>query len=105
MYQVVLCTCPDNVIAKKIAQDLMGNKLAACVNISPEITSIYSWQDKIECDNEVQLIIKSKAELFKQLCENINAIHPYDTVEIIALNIQQGDENYLNWIANSVKKI
>lgn len=105
MYQVVLCTCPDKVVAERIAQNLVGEKLAACVNILPEITSIYSWQDKIECDNEVQLIIKSKAELFEQLCENIHTVHPYQTVEIIALNIQQGDENYLNWIANSVKKI
>ncbi len=105
MYQVVLCTCPNKIIAEKIAQNLVGEKLAACVNILPDITSIYSWQGKIERNSEVQLFIKTKSVLFDQLCTSINAIHPYETVEIIALNIQQGDEHYLNWIANSVKKI
>jgi len=105
MYQVVLCTCPDKVIAEKIAKHLVVDKLAACVNILPDITSIYSWQENIECAHEVQLLIKSKAVLFDQLCKSINSLHPYETVEIIALNIQQGDEKYLNWIANSVKKI
>ena len=64
MYQVVLCTCPNKVIAKEIAHDLVVNKLAACVNILPEITSIYSWQDNIECDIEVQLIIKVEIRAF-----------------------------------------
>lgn len=105
MYQVVLCTCPDKIVAQEIAKKLIAERLAACVNILPEITSIYNWQNNIECDTEVQLIIKTKANLFKQLCVSINTVHPYETPEIIALNIQQGDEKYLNWIANSVKKI
>lgn len=103
MYQLVLTTCPNEDIAKKIAQHLVTEKLAACVNIITNVTSIYSWQDEVHCDSEVQLLIKTSETLFSKLSEEINQRHPYDVVEIIALNIQQGDKHYLNWISNSLK--
>jgi len=87
----------------KVAKHLVTEKLAACVNIVPNITSIYCWQDEIHCDNEVQLIIKTSEAQFTELSKEINQVHPYDVVEIIALNIQQGDKNYLDWISNSLK--
>ncbi len=103
MYQLVLTTCPNADIAKNIAQHLVTEKLAACVNIIANVTSIYSWQDEVHCDSEVQLLIKTSEALFSKLSEEINQLHPYDVVEIIALNIQQGDKHYLNWISNSLK--
>lgn len=103
MYQLVLTTCPDEIVAKKIAQQLVTEKLAACVNMVPNISSIYCWQDEIHCDNEVQLLIKTDESKFAILNDRINQLHPYDVVEVIALNIQQGDKNYLNWITNSLK--
>lgn len=103
MYQLVLTTCPDAIIAKKIAENLVSEKLAACVNIVPNITSIYCWQDELHCDNEVQLLIKTDEDKFASLNERINQLHPYEVVEIIALTIQQGDKHYLNWITNSLK--
>ncbi len=103
MYQLVLTTCPDETLAKNIAKHLVTEKLAACVNIIANITSIYTWQETLQCDNEVQLVIKTEKEKFTQLSERINQLHPYEVVEIIALNIQQGDEQYLNWISNSLK--
>jgi periplasmic divalent cation tolerance protein len=103
MYQLVLTTCPNEEVAKKIAQHLVSRKLAACVNIVPNVTSVYSWQNEIHCDNEVQLLIKTAEILFAELSKEINQLHPYDVVEIIALNIQQGDKHYLNWISNSLK--
>ena len=103
MYQLVLTTCPNEEVAKDIAQQLVAEKLAACVNIIPSITSIYSWQGEIHCDNEVQLLIKTNKQKFARLNERINQLHPYDVVEVIALNIQQGDKQYLNWISNSLK--
>ena len=103
MYQLVLTTCPNETVAENIAQQLVTEKLAACVNIIPNITSIYSWQGEIHCDNEVQLLIKTDEKTFATLNERINQLHPYDVVEVIALNIQQGDQHYLNWITNSLK--
>ncbi|WP_019026450.1 divalent-cation tolerance protein CutA [Colwellia piezophila] len=103
MYQLVLTTCPDEMVAQNIAKQLVIEKLAACVNIVPNITSIYSWQGELHCDNEVQLLIKTDENKFAALNERINQLHPYDVVEVIALNIQQGDKHYLNWITNSLK--
>mgnify|MGYP005986580373 FL=1 len=103
MYQLVLTTCPDEIVAKNIAQYLVTEKLAACVNMLPNITSVYRWQDELQCDNEVQLLIKTEESKFAALSDRINQLHPYDVVEIIALNIQQGDKHYLNWITNSLK--
>ena len=102
-FQLVLTTCPDEHIAKNIAQHLVTEKLAACVNIVPNITSIYHWQGEIQCDNEVQLLIKTDSEKFALLNAQINELHPYDVVEVIALNIQQGDNHYLNWIREYLK--
>ncbi len=101
--QLVLTTCPDDQIAKVIAEYLVKEKLAACVNILPNITSIYYWQNEVQYDGEVQLLIKTTSNKFKQLNARINELHPYDVVEVIALNIQQGDNHYLNWIREYLK--
>lgn len=103
MYQIVLCTCPTVEKAKEIAQQLIEDKLAACVNILPSVISVYRWQGNIETDTEVQLVIKSKAEYFTKLNDKIHQLHTYDIPEVIALNIQQGDNQYLNWINESLK--
>jgi len=89
--------------AKMIAKHLVKEKHAACVNIIPNVTSVYRWQDKIECDNEIQLIIKTRIDKFNDVADEINRLHRYDTPEIIAMNVQQGDDNYLNWITESLK--
>ena len=102
-FQLVLTTCPDEQVAKLIATHLVKEKLAACVNILPNVTSIYYWQNELQCDNEVQLLIKTNSEKFTLLNTRINELHPYDVVEVIALNIQQGDNQYLNWINEYLK--
>jgi periplasmic divalent cation tolerance protein len=102
-FQLVLTTCPDEQIAKVIAEHIVKERLAACVNILPNITSIYHWQNELQCDNEVQLLIKTNSEKFSLLNTRINELHPYDVVEVIALNIQQGDNQYLNWINECLK--
>ncbi|MCW8832374.1 MAG: divalent-cation tolerance protein CutA [Colwellia sp.] len=102
-FQLVLTTCPDEQIANTIAQHIVSEKLAACVNILPKITSVYHWQGEMQCDNEVQLLIKTSSEKFTLLNARINELHPYDVVEVIALNIQQGDNHYLNWIREYLK--
>ena len=103
MYQVTLCTCPTMTIAQNIAQQLVTEKLAACINILPNVMSVYRWQDQVVSETEVQLLIKSKVEYFDLVNDRIKQLHPYDTPEVIALNIQQGDHQYLNWINESLK--
>jgi periplasmic divalent cation tolerance protein len=98
-----MCTCPDINNAKLIAQHLIKERLAACVNIIPNVISIYRWQDAIECDKEIQLIIKTQSDKFNEVANEIKRLHRYDTPEIIAMNIQQGDNSYLNWINESLK--
>jgi periplasmic divalent cation tolerance protein len=103
MFQVIMCTCPDINNAKLIAQHLIKERLAACVNIIPNVISIYRWQDTIESDEEIQLIIKTQSDKFNEVANEIKRLHRYDTPEIIAMNIQQGDNSYLNWITESLK--
>ena len=100
--RVVLCTAPIDE-SRNIAITLVEEKLVACVNIVPKVESIYSWKGKICNDEEALLIIKTKEELITQLTERINAIHSYDTVEVITFEIKEGDSKYLKWIEDVTK--
>lgn len=102
-YQIIFCTCPSSEVAKKIATQLVESNLAACVNILPELTSVYRWENKTETQTEILLMIKSTANLYHQLEKAIIEQHPYDTPEIIALPIKQGLTKYLKWIDASVQ--
>jgi periplasmic divalent cation tolerance protein len=101
-YIVVLCTCPDLEISEKIASYLVENKIAACVNITSPVNSIYFWQGVVERDTEYLLIIKTKKELFEKLEKEIKSLHPYTVPEIIAMPIVLGSKDYLNWIDETV---
>ena len=100
---LVLVTAPDNMSARKIASELLERKIAACVNISPSWTSIYRWEGGVQEDVEVLMFIKSKADYLKtRLIPCIQELHPYDLPEIIAVPINDGESNYLAWIADSI---
>lgn len=101
--EIILCTCPTNKDAKTIANALIDQKLAACVSILPNITSVYRWQDEVVSDDEIQLLIKTCADNFVKISELIKSLHPYDVPEIISLNVQQADKQYSNWIMDSIK--
>lgn len=103
MYQVVLCTYPDEKSACVLANALVKEKLAACVNIMPNVTSVYMWQEEVQSTPEVKLFIKTEASKLDLLSQRIKQLHPYDVPEIVALNIQQGNKEYLNWITESLK--
>lgn len=98
MHQIILCTCPNLKTAEQIAGHLISHKLAACVNIIPGITSIYEWQGKIESTQEHLLIIKSHSEKFCLIEQQIKALHPYELPELIAVPIERGLPEYLQWI-------
>lgn len=93
-----LVTVPNLEEGKKIAHILVSNKLAACVNIIENVTSIYEWKGKIEENNECLLIIKTKKEKSEKLMQKVKEIHSYETPECIGLKIEKGLAKYLNWI-------
>ena len=95
---VTFCTCPDKATAEKIARVLVEGALAACVNILPNITSIYSWQGQIESAEEYLLIIKSPQKGYQAIESAILNQHPYELPEIIAVPIAHGLPEYINWI-------
>lgn len=103
-FLLVFCTCPNQETAKKLAHDLVANHFAACVNLIPQITSIYRWQNTIETAEEYFLIIKTTATLYSQAENFIRANHPYEIPEIIATPIAQGLPEYLSWLAGALKK-
>lgn len=99
-YIVVLITTPGLEAAEKVARELLGKKLAACVNILPSVQSIFTWQGKTQDDREVLLLVKTRLSLFQdQLVPAVQSVHPYEVPEIIALPILAGSQNYLDWIA------
>jgi periplasmic divalent cation tolerance protein len=95
---VVLSTCGSREEAEKLAQALVEQRLAACVNVIPGVTSFYRWQGKLESSAEWLMLIKSSRERFEQLRLALEKAHSYDLPEVIALPIVDGAPNYLNWI-------
>ena len=99
---VVLITAPSLVAAEKIGKELVDRKLAACVNILPGMKSIYRWEDQVQQDEEVLMVVKTRSKIFhSRLVPAVEEIHPYDVPEIIALPITAGAKPYLDWIRQS----
>lgn len=90
--------------AGRIADMLVDARLAACVQILPEIQSIYRWQGKVTHEQEVLLLAKTASESFDDLVKRVTAIHSYDTPEIIALPITAAAEPYLKWLRGSLSE-
>jgi len=101
-FQLVICTCPDKNSASSIAENIVAQRLAACVNILPGIQSIYQWQGNVESAQEYLMLIKSHRDKFSALQNSIVSMHPYEVPEIIALDISQGFPEYLNWLGSSI---
>jgi periplasmic divalent cation tolerance protein len=100
--RIVLTTAGSEEEAREIAHHLVETHVAACVNIVPQITSVYSWQGKTEEASEWLLIIKTTTAVFSQVCQTISELHSYDLPECICLTIEDGSANYLQWIGESV---
>jgi len=100
---VVLTTLEKQEEGERIAALLVELELAACVQILPPMVSIYRWQGAIERANEVLLLIKTTRAAYPRLETTIKENHPYQTPEIVALPVEAGSDDYLNWLAASVK--
>jgi periplasmic divalent cation tolerance protein len=97
-YVIVFVTAPTCDDGHAIARALVREKLAACVNILPGIRSIYTWEGEVCEDEEVLLIIKTRAKNFEDLSALVKEVHPYDVPEVIAMSLIAGAPDYLNWI-------
>lgn len=95
---LVITNAPDRAVAQKIAQALVEQKLAACVNILAECISVYRWEGEVETAIEVPLLIKTRAEIYPKVEAAIKNLHPYEIPEIVALPVAEGSHAYLEWL-------
>jgi periplasmic divalent cation tolerance protein len=96
------CSCPDATSAQAIAEALVGERLAACVNRLPAVHSTYRWQGAVTRDSEELLLIKTTAARFDALKARLLELHPYELPELIAVPVQHGHEAYLDWVRAGV---
>ncbi|TDI78701.1 MAG: divalent-cation tolerance protein CutA [Betaproteobacteria bacterium] len=97
---LIITNMPDKMRALTLAEKLISKRLAACVNVQAECTSVYRWQDKIETTREVPIFIKTLAQHYIQVEKAIKAAHPDELPEIITVPISGGLPAYLRWIAD-----
>ncbi|XP_035307739.1 protein CutA isoform X5 [Cricetulus griseus] len=84
---------------------VVEKRLAACVNLVPQISSIYEWKGKIEEDSEVLMMIKTQSSLVPALTEFVRSVHPYEVAEVIALPVEQGNPPYLHWVRQVTESV
>lgn len=99
---VCLCTCPDEASARRIATTLVEHGLAACVNLLPRVHSVYRWHGAVEHADEVLLLVKTTRAALPALQARLQALHPYELPELLAVECAGGLPAYLGWIADNV---
>ncbi len=100
---LVLITAGSEEEAHKIAQSLVSEKKAACVNIVPHVDSLFRWKGKIDSARESLMLVKTRASLFPEIITLVKEIHSYEVPEIIALPVIAGSEDYLEWLDNACR--
>ena len=102
--KVVLITTPPGK-GEEIARLLVEERLAACVNVVKGIKSFYWWEGKVNVDEEELLIVKTRGEVIDKLVRRVKEVHPYTVPEVIALNVSEGNEDYIKWVFEEVKPV
>ncbi len=100
---VIFITAGSAEEGERIAEALVKEMLAACVNIVPAISSVYRWEGRVQRDNEALLIVKSRQDVFDHLVDRVKELHSYDLPEVIALPIAVGSDDYLRWLSGAVQ--
>ena len=98
---LALSTFPDQETARRISNELVTKKLAACANILPGVESIYRWKEKIESGNEILVLFKLSEDRQSAFQEKLRSLHPYDVPEIIFVPISSGMPEYLRWVTEN----
>ncbi len=96
--RAVLVTAPDAEVGEQLARALVEERLAACVNVIPGIRSFYRWEGKVQSDDEVLLVIKTRDDRCEALADRVRSLHPYDLPEVLALPAVGGSVPYLEWV-------
>lgn len=99
---LVLTTCPDRDSARRLAEMLVTQRLAACVNIASGVESVYRWKDQIERSAELLLFIKTRADRYAAVEAAVRAHHPYELPEVLAVPVAKGLGAYLGWIDDNL---
>ncbi|VVC30805.1 Divalent ion tolerance protein, CutA,Nitrogen regulatory protein PII/ATP phosphoribosyltransferase, C- [Cinara cedri] len=105
LHSIVYITAPSIKIAKELAHDIIQKDLAACVNLLPNITSIYKWNGQIQEASESLMMIKTRTSRIEELTNFVKVHHPYEVCEVISTKIENGNIPYLNWISESVPEV
>jgi periplasmic divalent cation tolerance protein len=100
---VCFCTCPDADSATRLADALVGERLAACVNVVPGLRSVYRWQGAIEHNDETLLLIKTSRDRLDALTVRLRDLHPYELPEVVAVEVAGGLSTYLDWVAEQTR--
>ena len=103
MFYVVLITAKDGAEAEHIAERLIDERLAACVNVLPAVSSTYRWKGRVEHAGEVLLLMKTSNEKLDRLMARVKELHSYEIPEILALPIERGSPEYLKWLEDSLR--
>ncbi len=96
---LVFCTCPDPASARRIADAVVGERLAACVNLIPGLVSVYRWQGKVEQADETLLLIKTTQDRLSALTARLTELHPHELPEVLAVEADAGLPAYRQWVA------
>jgi periplasmic divalent cation tolerance protein len=104
-YVVVLTTLPADTDGPAFAHALVEERLAACVNLLPAMDSVYRWQGTVEHEHERQVIIKTTAPRVDALWQRVRDLHPYDVPEFIVIPVIDGNQVYLQWVADSTASV
>jgi periplasmic divalent cation tolerance protein len=102
-FVIVLTTFPVDRDADQFGKTLVEEHLAACVNVLPPMTSIYSWKGSIEKSDERQVVIKTSSVRVRELETRIKALHPYDVPEFVVIPILEGSHDYLSWVSENTR--
>ncbi len=100
---LVITNLPDRAAAERIAETLVIQRVAACVNVLPECRSVYRWEGKLEHATEVPLLIKTTRGAYPELEQALRKSHPYELPEIVAVPVAAGLPDYLNWVAQETQ--
>lgn len=99
----VVTTAPDAGVAEELAARVVEERLAACANVVPGVTSLYWWEGEVQRDAEVMIVLKTVTARFEALRRRIAELHPYDVPEILAFPVPEGSDEYLAWVRQEVE--
>lgn len=101
---VVVTTAPDPGVAESLGRTLVEERLAACANVLPGVTSVFRWDGEVQTEGEVLVLLKTTESVFAALRDRLVELHPYDVPEVLGLPVTAGSDAYLDWVREEVRR-